>query len=94
MKPSEQSFQLAKRHIVEQERRIARQRVLIEELEDHGHPEQRVAEARQLLAQMLDLLKQMRSDRDDAEQRVRTDAKRQALSEEESLDRVMRNCPL
>jgi hypothetical protein len=55
------TVEIAKRHIPDQQLRIARQRDLIAELERDGHPDV-VAKARQMLGEMEEMLAQMEAD--------------------------------
>jgi hypothetical protein len=62
------SIELGRKYVADQERRVARQRALIAELEHKGQQEA-AHNSMVLLAAMEDLLLQMRKDLADAEQR-------------------------
>jgi hypothetical protein len=64
------SIEVGKLHVVEQEARIARQRVLLNDVLARGHGEQ-AATADRLLQDMTDLLEVMKDDVAKAEERLR-----------------------
>ena len=78
--------------ILQQEDRIAQQRDLIDRLDAAGRRDL-ADEARQFLGEMSSSLTRMRRDERAAKISLREDSFR-PLSEEESLDDVMRTCPL
>jgi hypothetical protein len=70
MRHTKADIERAKRHVVDAEKRVAKQRVLVDELERDGH---RTAGARELMQVMVDLLDQIRTHADEIANDVRRD---------------------
>ena len=68
MDQDREHLELARRHLVEGEARVARQLALISELKAAGHP---TGLARELLGSLIETLRQMRAHRDYLEARGR-----------------------
>ena len=62
MRHTQANLERAKRHIVDAETRVAKQRLLVDELERDGHT---ATEAHDMLKIMVDLLDQMRAHADE-----------------------------
>jgi hypothetical protein len=62
MRHTQANFERAKRHIVDVEKRVVKQRLLVEELERDGHS---ATEAHKMLRVMVDLVDQMRAHADE-----------------------------
>ena len=82
------TIEISKKHILDQQFRIARHRELISKLEQDGHPKV-LADARGMLVEMEQMLGQMEDDRVAAEERLA-----QATVDEPSLAKVERDCPM
>jgi hypothetical protein len=80
--------QISKKHILDQQLRIARQRELMANLERDGHPDV-VADARRALTEMEQMLVQMETDYAAAQERLA-----QATVDEPSLESVERETPM
>jgi hypothetical protein len=61
MRHRKADIERAKRHVVDAEKRVAKQRALVDELERDGYP---TTEGHELLRVMVDLLDQMRTHAD------------------------------
>jgi hypothetical protein len=85
---AKKTVEIGKKHILDQQLRIVRQRGLIGMLEQDGHPET-AADARRLLAEMERLLAQMEADHSSAQERLS-----QAAVDEPSLANVEKDTPL
>ena len=81
------TVEIAKRHIPDQQLRIARQRDLIAELERDGHPDV-VAKARQMLGELEEMLAQMEADYAAAQERLAHDV------DEPTLAKVEKDAPM
>jgi hypothetical protein len=82
------TVEIGKRHIPNQQLRIARQRDLIAELERDGHPDV-VAQARRMLGEMEEMLAQMEADYAAAQERLA-----QETVDEPSLAKVEKDTPM
>ena len=91
MNPAEaakQTVEIGKRHILNQQRRIAQHNELIVKLERDGHRDL-IADARRLLAEMKQTLAEMEAHKAAAEERLA-----QFTVDEPSLAKVERDCPM
>jgi hypothetical protein len=93
MTAAEDSLALGELHILEQEGRIERQEKLIAQFEN----ERQAAfanKARGVLMEMYAMLESMKRDVASARERVRMERERHSDMDEDSLVRVMLDCPL
>ena len=82
------SIMIGRKHIIDQQLRIARQRELMAKLERDGHPDV-VADARRALTEMEQMLVQMEVDYAAAQERLA-----QVTVDEPSLAKVERDTPM
>jgi hypothetical protein len=82
------TVEIGKKHILDQQFRIVRQRELVAKLERHGHPDV-VADARRALTEMEQMLVQMEIDYATAHERLV-----QATVDGPTLAKVEKNTPM
>jgi hypothetical protein len=80
--------EIGKKHILDQQFRIARQRELVARLERNGHPDV-VADARRALTEMEQMLVQMEVDYAEAQERLA-----QATVDEPNLAKLKKEAPV